>query len=104
MEEKDITKFQKLYGLLAKNPVVFVATVFFLMFWITYFINIRKNDNAEEYWKELYIKERDDNDALKEQLLINAGVLKEQSEIIKDADSTLRKVTSADANQLLNNK
>lgn len=98
---KEIGKFQQL---IIKNPIAFVAAVFFVMFWVTYFLNIRKNDNAEEYWKELYEKEKDKNDDLTYQLLINAGVIKKQDQVITDANTTLRKETESDAKEILNSR
>lgn len=89
-----IGKFQQL---IAKNPVTFVAAVFFVMFWVTYFLNINKNNDAEQYWKEMYEKEKNRNDGLTLELLIKAGVLnkkdetiQKQGEAIKKADSTLK--------------
>ncbi|MGL5234097.1 MAG: hypothetical protein ACRC8Z_04985 [Empedobacter falsenii] len=91
---EELGKFQKL---LAKNPLAFVGAVFFVMFCVTYWININKNSDAEQYWKELYQKERDKNDALQLELLIKAGVLdkkerviEKQNKVIKKADSTLK--------------
>lgn len=95
----EIGKFQQL---ITKNPLAFVASVFFLMFWVTYFINIRNNNNAEQYWKELYEKERGEKDRLKDELLMKAGYIK--SEAIKKADSTLREKTQEQATTLLNQK
>lgn len=93
----EVGKFQQL---ITKNPIAFTAAVFFLMFWVTYFINIRKNNNAEQYWKELYERERDEKDKLKDQLLMKAGYI--QQETIKQADSTLREKTAEQAKTLLN--
>ena len=91
---EELGKFQKL---LAKNPLAFVGAVFFVMFCVTYWININKNSDAEQNWKELYQKERDKNDTLQLKLLIKAGVLdkkdrviEKQNEVIKKADSTLK--------------
>lgn len=93
----ELGKFQQL---IIKNPVAFVAAVFFLMFWFTYFINIRKNSNSEQYWKELYERERGEKDKLKDELLMKAGYIKEET--IKVADSTLRENTQEQATTLLN--
>lgn len=98
---KEIGKFQQL---IIKNPIGFVAAVFFVMFGITYFINMRKNDSAEEYWKEQYEDQKKKNEDLTYQLLINAGVLKKQDEVIKEANTTLRKETSTKANEILNSQ
>lgn len=92
----DVGKFQQL---ISKNPIAFVASVFFLMFWITYFINIRKNNSAEQYWKELYEKERGEKDELKDELLMKAGYIKQET--IKKADSTLREKTQEQAVSLI---
>ena len=64
------------------------------------FININKNRDAEEYWKELYEKERGEKDALKDKLLTKAGYI--ENETIKKADSTLREKTQEPAKTLLN--
>jgi len=93
----EVGKFQRL---ITKNPIAFVASVFFLMFGITYFINIRKNNSSEQYWKELYEKERGEKDRLKDELLIKAGYIKDET--IKKADSTLREQTQEQATTLLN--
>jgi putative Ca2+/H+ antiporter (TMEM165/GDT1 family) len=93
----EVGKFQQL---IIKNPLAFVGAVFFLMFGITYFINIRKNNSSEQYWKELYEKERSEKDRLKDELLIKAGYIKDET--IKKADSTLREQTQEQATTLLN--
>lgn len=95
----EVGKFQQL---ITKNPVAFTAAVFFLMFWVTYFINMRKNNDAEQYWKELYIKEREEKDRLKDDLLIKAGVIEKQNAVIIEADSTLREKTEEQAKTILN--
>lgn len=89
-----VGKFQQL---ITKNPTAFAAAVFFIMFAFTYTINIRKNNSAEQYWKELYLKERDKNDDLQTELLVRAGVIdrkqnviEKQNTVIKKADSTLK--------------
>lgn len=84
---ENVGKFQKL---IIQNPIAFAATVFFIMFSITYGINIRKNNDSEKYWKELYEKERNEKDRLKDELLIKAGVLEKAKEVIIEADSTLK--------------
>lgn len=93
-----VGKFQQL---ISKNPLAFVASVFFIMFWITYFININKNSDSEQYWKELYEKERGEKDRLKDELLFKAGIIERQQHIIKEADSTLRNNTMPEAKELL---
>lgn len=100
-DSKEIGKFQQL---IIKNPIGFVAAVFFVMFGVTYFINIRKNDNSEEYWKEQYEKEKENNDALKLELLINAGVLKKQDAVIKKANTTLREETADAAIEIIKSR
>ena len=100
MGNPNTNEIGKIQSLIAKNPVAFIAAVFFLMFWVTYFININKNNSAEQYWKELYEKERGEKDALKDQLLTKAGYI--QQETIKQADSTLREKTQEQAKQILN--
>lgn len=100
-DAKEVGEFQKL---IAKNPIAFTTAIFFIMFGITYFINIRKNDEAEEYWKELYINERAQKDNLKDQLLINAGVIKKQNEVIIKADSTLKDNVGAKVEKLMKNE
>ena len=92
-----IGRFQQL---IARNPIAFVAAVFFIMFWITYFININKNSDSEQYWKELYENEKWEKDALKDQLLRKAGYI--EKETIKKADSTLREKTQEQAKTILN--
>ena len=91
-------KFQKL---IAQNPIAFTAAVFFLMWALNYTIMINKNSDAEQYWKELYEKERYEKDKLKDDLLYKAGVIERQNSIIKEADSTLRKKTINEAEQIL---
>lgn len=100
-DSKEIGKFQQL---IIRNPIGFVAAVFFVMFGVTYFINIRKNDSSEDYWKEQYEKEKENNDALKLELLINAGVLKKQDEVIIEANTTLREETAESATELLKSR
>lgn len=84
---ENVGKFQKL---ISQNPVAFSAAVFFIMFIATYWINVNNSNTNEEYWKELYLKERDKNDRLQTQLLIKAGVLEKAKEVIIEADSTLK--------------
>lgn len=83
----NVGKFQKL---IINNPIGFVAAVFFIMFGFTYALNLMKNNDSEQYWKEMYEKERGKNDRLNEQLLIKAGVLEKAKEVIIEADSTLK--------------
>lgn len=74
----------KLQTLIVKNPTAFVAVVFFVVSFATYFINIRQNRNEAEYWRTLYEKERCEKDQLKNELLIKAGVIVRQKEVIKE--------------------
>lgn len=92
----------KIQNLIAKNPVTFVASVFFIMFGFTYYINIKKNNDAEQYWKELYLKERAEKDLLKDELLIKAGIVSKKEEQIKQADSTVRQKTEKAVNNIIN--
>lgn len=92
-----IGRFQQL---IARNPIAFVAAVFFVMFWITYFIHLKKSNDDAEYWKEKFENEQKQKDALKDQLLRKAGYI--ENETIKKADSTLREKTQEQAKQILN--
>ncbi|KFF26877.1 hypothetical protein [Chryseobacterium vrystaatense] len=100
MANPNINQIGRFQQLIVKNPIAFVAAVFFLMFWTTYFINMSKSSDAEQYWKELYEKERAEKDKLKDELLMKAGFI--QQETIKQADSTLREQTQEQAKQILN--
>lgn len=91
LNPENVGKFQKL---IAQNPIAFSAAVFFIMFAFTYGINLRNSSSNEDYWKELYLKERDKNDQLQTQLLIKAGVLEKAKEVIIEADSTLKQNTA----------
>lgn len=102
MANPNINQVGKFQQLITKNPIAFVAAVFFLMFWVTYFLNIRKNNDAEQYWKELYLSERSEKDNLKNDLLVKAGVIERKNAEIKLADSTLRKQTEEQAKIILN--
>ncbi|ASK29718.1 hypothetical protein CEY12_06190 [Chryseobacterium sp. T16E-39] len=100
MANPNTNEIGKIQQLITKNPLAFVGSVFFLMFWITYFINIRKNESSEKAWKELYEKEKTEKDKLKDELLMKAGYIKQET--IKQADSTLREKTQEQATTLLN--
>ncbi len=100
MANPNINQVGKVQQLIIKNPFAFVASVFFLMFWVTYFINLRTNNNSEEYWKKQYEQEKAAKDKLKDELLMKAGYIKEET--IKQADSTLRENTQQQATTLLN--
>lgn len=97
-------KLGKYQQLIAKKPIAFTAAVFFVMFAFNYYVIFQKNKDAEQYWKELYEKERGEKDRLKDQLLMKAGVIERQNTIIKEADSTLREKTSNEAEQILKAK
>lgn len=100
-DSREVGKFQQL---IIKNPLAFVASAFFMMFGITYFINIRKNDSTEEYWKEMYEDEKTKNENLTNELLYNAGIIKRQNAVIIDADSTLREKTMPEAKEILKSR
>lgn len=97
---QDIDKLSRVTQLIAKHPISFVAAVFFCMFWATYYINIRKNEDSEETWKELYIKEKENNEKLKNQLLIKNGII----DGMQKQDTILREETKQQVEQLLNSK
>ena len=99
MANPNANQIGKIQNLIAKNPVAFIAAVFFLMFWVTYFLNINKNNSAEQYWKEKFEKEQNEKDRLKDELLMKAGYIKQET--IKEADSTLREKTQQQATTLL---
>lgn len=94
----------KLQNLVVKNPLGFVATVFFFTTFVTYFLIIRRSGDAEQNWKELYLKERAEKDELKNELLIRAGIIERQNMIIKEVDSTLRDNTELETTKILNNE
>lgn len=94
----------KIQRLIMKNPTAFVAAVFFTMFGVTYFINLRQVTHREEHWKELYLDEKKAKDELNKQLLIKAGIIEAQNKIINQADTILRNETSTKAVELLNSK
>lgn len=98
---KEVGKFQQL---IIKNPLGFVAAIFFLMFGITYFINIRKNDNAEQNWKELYEGEKKKNEDLTYQLLVKAGVLNKQEKEILETNKKIKEETADAAIEILKSK
>lgn len=88
----------KLSTIVTKNPLGFAVATFFLMFAFTYYININKSDEHEDYWRKQYEKERDENRELKNALMRKAGIIDYQKDVIdyqghviKEADSTLRK-------------
>lgn len=95
----ELGKFQQL---IIKNPLAFVAAVFFLMFWVTYYINLNSNKESKEDYKKLYSEERKKVDELNRQLLVKAGYIKDET--IKKADSALREKTQEQATTLLNQK
>ncbi|WP_312900195.1 hypothetical protein [Chryseobacterium taichungense] len=100
MANPNINQIGKIQQLIIKNPFAFVASVFFLMFFVTYFINLRANSDSVDYWKKQYEEEKKAKDKLKDELLMKAGYIKEET--IKQADSTLRQKTQEQATTLLN--
>lgn len=98
---EDVGNIQKL---IVKNPIAFVAAIFCIAFGFTYYININKNSDAEQYYKELYEAERNRNDRLTTELLINKGVIRRQEEVIIKADSTLKDNVSVKVDKILNNE
>ena len=57
------------------------------MFLINHYIANRRYEEEIVQWRELYIKEKDKNDELQNQLLIKAGIIeamKKKDEVIKD--------------------
>lgn len=98
---KEVGAFQKLYE---KNPPAFFGVIFFMMFGLTYFININKNSDTEQHYKELYEAERNRNDRLTTELLIGKGVIRRQEEVIIKADSTLKDNVSVKVDKILNNE
>lgn len=98
---QDVGNVQKL---IIKNPIAFVAAIFCIAFGFTYYININKNSDAEQYYKELYEAERNRNDRLTTELLINKGVIRRQEEVIIKADSTLKDNVSLKVDKILNNE
>lgn len=98
----------KISTIATKNPMGFIVAVFMLMFAVTYYLNIDKNDKSEEYWKAQYEAERKKSDDLKNMLLQKAGIIDYQKEVInyqgeaiKEADSTLRNSTQMQIMQKL---
>lgn len=102
MANPNTNEIGKIQQLIIKNPFAFVGSVFFLMFWITYFINLKNSNSSEDYYKRLYEEERKKNDDLNTKLLIKAGVIEKQKAESKEADSTLREQTLEQAKQILN--
>ena len=86
-DSKEIGSLQKL---IQKSPAAFTAAIFFIAFAKMYYLNVQKNNDAEAYWKELYVGERNRNDRLTTELLIKSGVIEKQNEVIIKADSTLK--------------
>lgn len=105
---KEVGAFQRLYE---KNPTAFFGVIFFLMFGLTYFININANSDAAQYYKELYEKERmradgerNRNDKLTTEILITKGVIQKQEQVIIKADSTLKDNVGEKVSKMLNNE
>lgn len=86
-DSKEIGSLQKL---IQKSPAAFTAAIFCIAFATMYYLNVQKNNDAEAYWKELYVCERNRNDRLTTELLIKSGVIEKQNEVIIKADSTLK--------------
>ena len=84
---KEVGALQKL---IQKSPAAFTAAIFCIAFATMYYLNVQKNNDAEKYWKELYIVERNRNDRLTTELLVKSGVIEKQNEVIVKADSTLK--------------
>lgn len=97
---QDIDKLSKTTKLIAKHPVSFVAAVFFCMFWVTYYVNIRKNEDNEETWKELYLKEKKEKEQLTLLLLIKANIIEKHNK----QDTLLREETQNQVKELLKSK
>lgn len=86
---------------IAKNPIAFVGAVFFMMFWVTYFINIYAKSEDCSYWRIQYEVERKKNDKLNTQLLIQNGIIQIQGKQMKTEDSIIRSETKHQVERLL---
>ncbi len=89
MQNPNQAQFSKFQALLAKNPLAFVATVFFLMFWITYFINLQNSKSEITYWKEKYDEKDKEVNQLKDDLIESSGIIKIQREVVEKAVNVL---------------
>lgn len=100
-DSKEIGSLQKL---IQKSPAAFTAAIFCIAFATMYYLNVQKNNDAEAYWKELYIGERNRNDRLTTELLINNGIIQKQNEVIIKADSTLKDNVAVKVEKILRNE
>ena len=100
-DSKEIGSLQKL---IQKSPAAFTAAIFCIAFATMYYLNVQKNNDAEAYWKELYIGERNRNDRLTTELLIKSGVIEKQNEVIVKADSTLKDNVAVKVEKILRNE
>jgi len=91
-------------NLIDKKPLAFVAALFAILFGGLFFLHLRTKDDSSEYWKELYMQEKASKDLLKDQLLIKAGVIERQNEVIIKADSTLKDNVTEKINKLIENE
>lgn len=83
--------------LIAKYPVAFVGALFGVMFLINHYIANRRYEEEIVQWRELYIKEKDKNDDLQNQLLIKAGII----ERLKKEDDTIKNKTEDTVKEVL---
>ena len=67
------------------------------MFLINHYIANRRYEEEIVQWKELYIKEKDKNDDLQNQLLIKAGII----ERLKKEDDTIKNKTEDTVKEVL---
>lgn len=86
LNEQQFSKFQ---SLIAKNPLAFVATVFFIMFWITYFINLQNSKEEVVFWKKKYDNKDAEVNKLKDDLIESSGIIKIQKEVVEKAVNVL---------------
>lgn len=100
-DSKEIGSLQKL---IQKSPAAFTAAIFCIAFATMYYLNVQKNNDAEAYWKELYVGERNRNDRLTTELLIKSGVIEKQNEVIIKADSTLKDNVAVKVEKILSNE
>ena len=83
--------------LIAKYPAAFVGALFGVMFLINHYIANRRYEEEIVQWRELYIKEKDKNDDLQNQLLIKAGII----ERLKKEDDTIKNKTEDTVKEVL---
>lgn len=83
--------------LIAKYPAAFVGALFGVMFLINHYIANRRYEEEIIQWRELYIKEKDKNDDLQNQLLIKAGII----ERLKKEDDTIKNKTEDTVKEVL---